>query len=235
MNDREVTRQNALSDADLVADCRRRINQARLDLADLQADGVTAADLDTFEADTTAFEKMPSDDALEYERVRLRESRDTALEAGRQALRDVLNPVRRAYGDTSPQLKRFGASRLADAPPADVLGWLADAQETGRPYLTDEKTSKEGFSQARLDALAPAHQALRLAQKDFLDADQRRQEGTRARTLAYNALDTRCAQLCARGNDHYQARNATKARAYVRDPAPTTSGPAAGPAAPQAE
>jgi len=224
MNDQEITRQNNISDADLVADCRQRLGQARLDLTDLQAEGVTATDLDGFEAEVTAFEKIPSDEALEYTRVALRQTRDTALETGRNAVRDVLNPVRRAYGDTSPQLKRFGASRLSDASVAEVLNLLADAQATGVAYLTDAQTTREGFTQARLDALAPAHEALRLAQKDFLDADQRRLEATRARTLAYNALDTRCAGLCARGNDHYQARNATKARAYVRNPAPATSG-----------
>ena len=220
MKDAPVTRQNNLSDADLVADCRQRVGQARLDLNDLKAEGLTAADLDSFDTAIADFEKMPADDALEYTRVALRETRDTALEAGRAAVRDVLNPVRRAYGDTSPQLKRFGAARLADASVADVLGLLADAPTTATPYLTDPKTVKEGFTQARLDALPPAHDALRTAQKNFLDADQARAEGTRARTQAYNALDTRCANLCARGHDHYQARNATKARAYVRDPAP---------------
>ncbi|MDQ2770778.1 MAG: hypothetical protein M3Y54_09780, partial [Bacteroidota bacterium] len=113
MKDPEVTRQNAFSDADLVADCRQRVGQARLDLNDLKAEGVTAADLDSFDTAINDFEKMPSDEALEYTRVALRETRDTALETGRAAVRDVLNPVRRAYGDTSPQLKRFGAARLA--------------------------------------------------------------------------------------------------------------------------
>lgn len=231
MKDTEVTRQNAFSDADLVADCRQRLGQARLDLADLKAEGVTKADLDSFETDITAFEQLPSDEALEYTRVALRQTRDADHEAGRMALRDVLNPVRRAYGDTSPQLKRFGAARLADASVADVLGLLADAQATGTPYLTDPNTTKEGFTQARLDVLAPAHAALRLAQKGFLDADQARQEGTRARSQAYNALDTRCANLCARGHDHYSARNATKASAYVRDPAPVAGSAAPKPAA----
>jgi hypothetical protein len=220
MKDPEVLRQNALSDADLVADCRRRSSQARLDLADLQAEGVSAADLDRLEQEATAFEKMPSDDALEYARVALRQTRDEALEAGRTALRTVLSPVRRAYGDTSPQLKRFGAGRLADASVADVLNLLQDAQTTGTPYLTDPKTTAEGFTQARLDGLAPAHAALRAAQQQFLDADQTRQQGTRARVLAYNALDTRCARLCAQGYDHYAERDATKAKAYVRNPAP---------------
>lgn len=84
---------------------------------------------------------------------------------------------------------------------------------------------REGFTQTRLDALPGAHTALRQAQKAFLDADQTREEGTRARPQAYNALDTRCANLCARGHDHYQARNATKAHAYVRDPTPQNTTP----------
>ena len=184
-----------------------------------------AADLDGFDAAITDLEKMPSDEALEYTRVALRETRDTALETGRAAIRDVLNPVRRAYGDTSPQLKRFGAARLADASVADVLGLLADAPTTATPYLTDPKTVAEGFTPARLAALPTAHATLRDAQQKFLDADQTREEGTRARTQSYNALDTRCANLCARGHDHYQARNATKARAYVRDPAPGATPP----------
>ena len=230
MKDPEVTRQNNLSDADLVADCRQRVSQARLDLTDLQAEGVTTADLDDFDLKIDAFEKLPSDDALEYARVALRETRDTAHETGRVALRDVLNPVRRAYGDGSPQLKRFGAARLADASVPEVLGLLADAPATGAPYLTDAKTVKEGFTQVRLNALPLAHTALRDAQKNFLDADQARQEGTRFRTQTYNALDTRCAALCARGHDHYQARNATKAGAYVRDPAPAPGGSGPAPA-----
>ena len=220
MKDREVSRQNAFADDDLVADCRQRVSQARLDLRDLGAEGVTAADLDSFETAIDAFEQLPADDALEYNRVALREVRDTALEDGREVLREVLNPVRRAYGDTSPQLRRFGAARLADASVPDVLGLLADAPAVAASYLTDPKTVREGFTQARLDALGPAHTALRQAQKAFLDADQTRLEGTRVRIQAYNALDSRCANLCARGHDHYQARNATKASAYVRDPAP---------------
>lgn len=226
MKDPEVVRQNKISDAELVADCRRRSAQARHDLADLQAEGVSAADLDSLDQEATAFEQLPSDDALEYARVALRQTRDDALEAGRSALRTVLSPVRRAYGDTSPQLKRFGASRLADASVADVLNLLQDAQTTGATYLTDPKTTAEGFTQARLDGLAPAHAALRTAQQQFLDADQTRQQGTRARVLAYNALDTRCARLCARGYDHYSERDATKAKAYVRDPAPGAGGTA---------
>lgn len=225
MNDPEVSRQNALSDADLVADCRQRVSQAHLDIKDLETEGVTDADLKDFDKAIELFEQMPSDDALEYTRVALRETRDAALETGRAAMRDVLNPVRRAYGDTSPQLKRFGAARLADASVADVLNHLADAPATGAPYLTDPKTVKEGFTQDRLGALPSAHDALRDAQKNFLDADQARAEGTRARAQAYNTLDTRCANLCARGHDHYQARNATKARAYVRNPAPVDTAP----------
>jgi hypothetical protein len=220
MKDPEVIRQNALSDADLVADCRRRSAQARQDLAALQAEGVTAADLDLLDQEAAAFEKMPADDALEYARVALRQTRDEALEAGRTALRTVLNPVRRAYGDTSPQLRRFGAGRLADASVAEVLNLLQDAQTTGTAYLTDPNTAAEGFTQARLNGLAPAHAALRAAQQQYLDADQARQQGTRARVLAYNALDTRCARLCARSYDHYAERDATKAKAYVRNPAP---------------
>jgi hypothetical protein len=110
MNDQEITRQNNISDADLVADCRQRLSQARLDLSDLQAEGVTAADLDSFEAEVAAFEKLPSDEALEYARVALRETRDTALETGRNAVRDVLNPVRRATATPRP-------NSSASAPP----------------------------------------------------------------------------------------------------------------------
>lgn len=230
MKDPEITRQNALSDADLAADCRQRIGQARLDLADLQREGATAADLNAFEAEVAQFETLPSDDDLEYARMALREKRDAALEAGRSALRDVLGPVRRAYGDASPQVKRFGAARLSAANAAEVFNLLGDAQTTGAQYLSDETVTREGFGQARLDALAPAQTAVQQAQKAFLDADQIRLEGTRARVLAYNALDTRCAHLCARGYDHYVERNATKARAYVRNPAPRTGGE--GPASP---
>lgn len=225
MKDREIARQNNLSDADLVADCRQRISQARLDLTDLAGEGVTGDDLAEFEQEVEAFEQLPGDEALEYERVRLREIRDQKLEAGRSALRDVRNPVRRAYGDSSPQLKRFGMARLADAEAPEVLNHLADAQQTGLPYLTDDLVKKEGFTQARLEALAPAHEALRTAQQDFLDADQARAEGTRRRVQHYNALDTRCAKLCARGYDHYVERNATKTKAYVRNPAPGPAGP----------
>ena len=46
--------------------------------------------------------------------------------------------------------------------------------------------------------------------------------------LAYNALDTRCAKLCARSYDHYAESNATKASAYVRDPAPGAGAAPAG-------
>ena len=59
---------------------------------------------------------------------------------------------------------------------------------------------------------------MRTAQQQYLDADQTRQQGTRARVLAYNALDTRCARLCARSYDHYAETDATKAKAYVRNP-----------------
>lgn len=227
-----VLRQNALSDADLVADCRQRISQARLDLPALADEGVTAAGLNDFEQATTDFEEMPSDEALEYSRVALRQTRDAALAAGRDALRAVLKPVSRAYGDTSPQLKRFGASRLGDASVADVLNLLTDAETTATPYLTDPKTMAEGFTQARLNKLQPTHDTLRDTQKAFLDADQLRQEGTQARVLAYNALDTQCAKLCARGSDHFATLDAAKADAYVRNPSPAAG--SAAPAAPVA-
>lgn len=99
----------------------------------------------------------------------------------------------------------------------------------GKPYVTDDLTKNEGFTQARLDVLAPAHEALRVAQKNFLDADQAREEGTRLRVQKYNSLDTRCAKLCARGHDHYVERDATKTKACVRN-----STPGAGPAGPTA-
>lgn len=101
MKDTEIIRQNDLSDAELVEDCRRRISQARTDLPDLVGEGVTADDLTAFETDVNKFEWLPSDEALEYTRVGLREIRDEKLEADRSALRDVRNPVRRAYGEAS--------------------------------------------------------------------------------------------------------------------------------------
>ncbi len=220
MNDTPVNRQNALSDADLVADCRARISQARRDLADVQAEGITAADLAAFEAEATAFEQDPGDADFLYTQQAKREERDAVLEAARTVLRDVLGPIRRAYGDASPQYKRFDAGRLADTSVPDILNLLTDAASTGSGYLTDTKALKEGFNQARINALMPAHAALQTAETAFKNAAQARLEGTRARTLAYNALDTRCAQLCARGHDYYVERNATKARAYVRNPAP---------------
>lgn len=219
MKDRELKRDNALSDAELIADCRERIGQARLDLPELTQEGLTAADLDSFDEEVTAFERMPDDEALLYQQQKLRLVRDERLEAARSVIRDVLNPLRRAYGENSPEVKRFGAERLADLSVAEVLNVLVDAQQVAPDYLTEAPAQREGFSATRLAPLGPAYEALKEAQKAFKDAEQSRLEGTRARVEAYNRLNGRAAALCAKGYDHYVERNEVKARAYVRNPA----------------
>ena len=231
MKEEPENRQSNLSDADLVADCTKRLVALRRDQAALADDGVTPARLDTFEADVLTLHKMPADKLDEQEKAVENQKRDGAMDDLRTVLRAVRGPVEDAYGDRSPQYKMLGLDELADMNEADLLKAGVTCAAAGARHLTDPKVVAEGLTQARLDAIAPAAKALTdiIGARDGLVMD--RSLNAQGRVRQHNKIHKECATLCAKGFRKFEKTDPKRADDYIRDPAPGADTPP--PVAPQ--
>ena len=219
MKDQEPQRNGSFADADLATECTDKHTALTDNLPALAGEGLTPAMLTAFEKQIADFRALPTDENLLYAIVTNTAKRDAALEAARTGLRQVAQPIARAYGDQSPEYRSLAIGEVSRKTVPETLQVLLTAPITGAGFVKDEKAVKEGFTEARLLALAPFYATLFAAEGQMHAAETARTAATRFRVLAYNALNTTCSGLCARGYDHFVETDAQKARLFVRNPA----------------
>ena len=227
---RPLTRNSSLSDADLSADGRRTLLALRRDQPALADDGVSPARLDALAQALQTFDALPSDVVSEAAQTLETTARDQALAALQAAIRRVAGPVADAYGTTSGQYRSLHVLDLANLNDAESLKAATDCVAGGQRLLADPRVTQEGLSQARLDAVGPARQAL-------VDALDRRTAGELDRALAaqdrvrqHNALNNEITTLQAKGQRRFRAADPARYADYVRQPAPGSPGPTPPPA-----
>lgn len=229
MKDKTPLRNGSFADADLAADCDDRATALENCLAALQNEGMTAQMITDFRQETAAFRQLPTDDNLLKQVTTAVGKRDTALEAARTGLRRASQPIGRAFGTDSSEYRSFAVGEVSRKTVSEVLNLLLTVPGIGTPFLQDPKAVAEGYTADRLTPLAGLYQDLFALEGQVGKAETTAEQGTRARVLAYNALNTNCSAYCARGYDHFVEIDAYRARLFVRNPA---SG--AGPTAPAA-
>ena len=148
---------------------------------------------------------------------------EETLRPARTGLRQVAQPIGRAYGDQSPEYRSLAVGDVSRKTVPEVLQALLTVPTVGAAYIADPKAVDQGFSKARLTALAPLHTELFEQEGKMHAAETARTAATRARVLAYNALNTLCSNYCARGYDHFVETDQQKAQLFVRRPAPTVA------------
>ena len=89
----------------------------------------------------------------------------------------------------------------------------------GAAFVDEKQAQDQGFSAARLAALAPLYAGLFEHEGQMHAAETARTAATRARVRAYNALNTEFSSQCARGYDHFMETDQQKAQLFVRNPA----------------
>ena len=230
MKDKAPERNGAFTDADLAADCDDRATACETYAKALAEEGLKPEMMVEFRAQILAFRKLPTDDNLAKQATAAVEDRDAALEAARTGLRKASQPIGRAYGNESPEYRSFDVGEVSRKPVAVVLNLLQTVPGVAAAYLTDAKALAEGFGPARLAPLPGLYQTLFDHEAAVGRLDTTAQLGTRTRVLAYNALNTRCADLCAKGYDHFVETDALAAKAFVRHPASHPAAPVVPPA-----
>ncbi|MDB5233171.1 MAG: hypothetical protein JWR44_164 [Hymenobacter sp.] len=219
MKNQEPQRNGSFSDADLSTECVEKLEALAANLVALVEEGLTQPMLDDFKGRIATFQALPTDENLIYAIATNTAKRDTALEAARTGLRKVLQPISRAYGDQSPEYRSLAIGDVSRKTVAEVEQVLLTAPVAGAVFVEDERAVKEGFTAARLEALAPLYAELFAWDGKMHAAETARTAATRARVLDYNALNTQCGGLCARGYDHFMESDQQKARLFVRVPA----------------
>ena len=197
-------RRSGMSDPDLSADCRQRLVALRRDQPELQADGVTVARLDQFEADLDVFEKLPADTLDEQIKARETQRRNAAMEDLRIPLRAVRGPVEDAYGDRSPEYRSLGLADMAELNDADLLRAAVTAGAAGKLLLDDLKIVTEGLNQDRLDAIEPAAAKFKAVIGEQTRLVTTRSLNAHARARKHNLLHDECGTLCAKGVRRYE-------------------------------
>ncbi len=228
MKDQESQRNGSFADADLATECAEKLAALTANLAALADEGLTPAMLTAFEQLIAAFQALPTDENLLYAIGTNTTKRDAALEAARTGLRQVAQPIGRAFGDQSPEYRSLAIGEVTRKSVPETLQALLTVPAVGAAYVADPKAVDQGFSAARLAALAPLHAALFDWEGKLHAAATARTAATRARVLAYNALNAQCSDLCARGYDHFVEIDQQKAQLFVRNPA-SHAAPAAKP------
>ena len=223
MKDQEPQRNGSFADADLATECTDKLGALSDNQAALAEEGLTAAMLTGFQQQIAAFQALPTDENLLYAIGTNTTKRDAALETARTGLRQVAQPIGRAYGDQSPEYRSLAVGDVSRKTVPEVLQALLTVPTVGAAYVKDPKAVDQGFSKARLTALAPLHTELFDWEGKMHAAETTRTAATRARVLAYNALNTLCSNYCARGYDHFVETDQQKAQLFVRRPAPTVA------------
>ncbi|WP_046247106.1 hypothetical protein [Hymenobacter terrenus] len=219
MKDPEPQRNGSFSDADLAAECTEKHDALLANLPALAAEGLTQAMLTAFQQQIKAFQALPTDENMLYAIGTNTGKRDVALEAARTGLRHAANPIDRAYGDRSPEYRSLAVGNISRKTVPQVLQTLLTVPTVGAAFVNDPKAVAEGFSEARLTALAPLYTALFEWESKMHAAETARTTATRTRVLAYNALNTLCSNYCARGYDHFVEKDQQRAQLFVRNPA----------------
>ncbi|WP_210517649.1 hypothetical protein [Hymenobacter terricola] len=217
MKDQEPQRNGSFADADLATECTAKLAALTDNLKALADEGLTPAMLTAFEKQITAFQALPTDENLLYTVVKSTAKRDAALEAARTGLRQVSQPIARAYGNESPEYRSLAIGEVTRKTVPETLQVLLTAPGVGTVFVDDKQAQDQGFSAARLAALAPLYADLFACEGKMHAAETARTGATRSRVLAYNALNTECSSQCARGYDHFVELDASKARLFVRN------------------
>jgi len=219
MKDQEPQRNGNFTDADLATECAEKFDALTANLAALTGEGLTPAMLTGFKEMIAGFQALPTDENLLYAISTNTLKRDAALEAARTGLRQVAQPVGRAYGDQSPEYRSLAIGEVTRKTVPETLQVLLTAPTVGATFVADPKAIDQGFSAARLAALAPLYAELFATDGKLHAAQTTRTAATRSRVLDYNALNTTCGGLCARGYDHFMETDQQKAQLFVRTPA----------------
>lgn len=219
MKDQEPQRNGNFTDADLATECTDKFAALTDNLKALADEGLAPAMLAAFDKQIAAFRALPTDENLLYAIVTNTTKRDAALEAARTGLRQVAQPIARAYGDQSPEYRSLAIGEITRKSVPETLQVLLTAPGVGAAFVDDKQAQDQGFSAARLAALAPLYADLFAHEGKMHAAETARTAATRARVLAYNALNTACSSLCARGYDHFMESDQQKAQLFVRNPA----------------
>lgn len=219
MKNKEPERNGSFSDADLAADCDLRADHLEAQLAALKGEGMTADMITDFRKDILAFRKLPTEVNLSGLVTAAVDKRDAALEAARTGLRRAAKPLARAFGDESPEYKGLNVGEVSRKNVTQVLNLLLTVPGAGAAYVNDGRAKAEGFTQERLTALQPLYDDLFEREAAVTAAETAAQKGTRARVLAYNALNTTCSSYCARGYDRFVEEDEHLAQLFVRHPA----------------
>jgi hypothetical protein len=231
MKSQEPQRNGSFTDVDLATECTKKYGALLDNLEQLTNEGLTEKMLRDFKEEIAAFQALPTDENLLYAIVGCTAKRDAALEAARTGLRRVLQPIGRAYGDQSPEYRSLAIGDVSRKSVAEVEKVLLTAPVSGANFTADDKAKAEGFSAERLTALAPLYADLVERGRLVHAAETARTAATRARVLTYNALNTNCSSLCARGYDHFVETDQQKAQLFVRYPAGHPGGGAVPPLA----
>jgi len=219
MKNKEPERNGSFSDADLAADCDLRADHLEAHLPALQGEGMTAGMITEFRAATLAFRRLPTEVNLSGLVTAAVDKRDAALEAARTGLRRAAKPLSRAFGDESAEYRSLQVGEVSRKTVPQVLNLLLTVPGAGAPYVDDTQAKAEGFDKERLTALQPLYDDLFKKEAAVTAAETAALKGTRARVLAYNALNTTCSAYCARGYDHFVEQDETLTSLFVRHPA----------------
>lgn len=224
-------RNSTLSDADLVTDGRRLLVAARRDLALLATDGVDEPRLIKLEKDLEAFEKLPSDLVDEATQAAETQVRDAAVNTLQDAIRTVAGPVIDVYGRQSPRYRALGIVDLEGMNDAELLRAATDCHAAATRLLADEQVVKEGLTKTKLDAIAPARQAL----VDVLDSrtqlTEQRSLNAQARVRGHNPLNDEITRIQGKCQRKFRGTDPARYDDYVRQSAPGAN--AATPVPPQ--
>lgn len=223
MKSKVLERNGSFADSDLADDVDIRVAYMSENLVALAEEGLTVLMVGALRDDCLAFRQLPSEITLSNLVSTAVVTRDAALEAARTGLRTAARPIRRAFGDESPEYRSFSVGEVSHKTVSQVETLLLTVPTIGLPFLTNAKAIAEGFNAGRLNALADLYTALFNAEAAVKTAETVALKGTRARVLAYNALNTTCSLYCAKGYDHFVEIDETLAQLFVRHPASHSS------------
>jgi len=206
-----------MTDAELAMFTSNLIVFMTRDATEFAAKGVDALAITALETLGDAFEVFPNDEYYRADVTLAVEAKDAARENCEVQARAVIGCARIKWGDSSAQVKRFGAGSMTNEPDKKCLTTMRQVVTVATDYLLD--LAAEGLTQAMIDALDAEAQTMEDEMNDIAGKEAVRDLKTQERIDKGNELYGFVTKYCEIGKIIWQDVDEAKYNDYVIYPA----------------
>lgn len=202
------------SDGRLIEISEEKLAFARRDVAELTPLGLDVTWTNNFEAMIDAFVALPSDEIELGEQEEATDEKNQEAEDLREMLRSLRSAASRAFGEDTPNYKKFGLKGLDKFSDSELLRRGFVAKAVANTYVAE--LTPKGFDATAISALGTQIEEFVVSLQNKALEVGSRDTAQETRVLTGNALYRALEQdLCEAAKTYWQPRSAAKFNDYI--------------------